>query len=317
LDSCVDHILSINRTDIQVQKGNFSAWQKNRDEKESFERAENEKLKKDVRRLRDAARRSAAWSDAAEKAKFSAQDSGLKPDRGYMGHKSAKIMRRAKTLDARRHQALEEKSKLLQNTETADDLILRPLVHPAKRLSVLRGVTLGYGGRVVVRDLNFEIRPGERIAICGKNGNGKSSILKLLAGEDISYRGNFSLAPGLVVSVVPQDTGGLAGGLFDYAKACQIDESLFLTILRKLGFSRAQFEKDLHEYSAGQKKKVLLARSLCERAHLYLWDEPLNYVDILSRIQIERLILTYAPTMVFVEHDRAFVEQTATRRIDL
>ena len=56
-------------------------------------------------------------------------------------------------------------------------------------------------------------------------------------------------------------------------------------MLRKLDLERSQFEKDIGQYSAGQKKKVLLARSLCQRAHLYIWDEPLNYIDVLSRIQ--------------------------------
>ena len=66
-------------------------------------------------------------------------------------------------------------------------------------------------------------------------------------------------------------------------------------------------------YSAGQKKKVLLAASLSESAHLYIWDEPLNYVDILSRVQIEELLQAYGPTILFVEHDRHFADTIATK----
>ena len=83
-------------------------------------------------------------------------------------------------------------------------------------------------------------------------------------------------------------------------------------MLRKLDLERIQFEKDVSDYSAGQKKKVLLAKSLCEQAHLYVWDEPLNYIDVLSRIQVEELILNAGPTMIFVEHDEAFREKIAT-----
>ena len=86
-------------------------------------------------------------------------------------------------------------------------------------------------------------------------------------------------------------------------------------ILRKLDFSRLQFEKPMESYSEGQKKKVLLARSLCQRAHLYIWDEPLNYIDVDSRIQLERLLTEYRPTMLLVEHDQAFAERVATREI--
>ena len=71
----------------------------------------------------------------------------------------------------------------------------------------------------------------------------------------------------------------------------------------------------MEDYSGGQKKKVLIAASLCEEAHLYVWDEPLNYIDVISRMQIEDLLLTYEPTMLFVEHDSAFCQNTATKRL--
>ena len=73
----------------------------------------------------------------------------------------------------------------------------------------------------------------------------------------------------------------------------------------------------MEDFSGGQKKKVLIAASLCEEAHLYLWDEPLNFIDVLSRMQIENLLRTYNPSMIFVEHDRAFCDNIATRIIEL
>lgn len=88
-------------------------------------------------------------------------------------------------------------------------------------------------------------------------------------------------------------------------------------MLRKLDFPRTQFDKDMAAYSGGQKKKVLIAKSLCEQAHLYIWDEPLNFVDIISRMQLEKMILSYTPTMVLVEHDASFCQQVATKKIIL
>ena len=96
-----------------------------------------------------------------------------------------------------------------------------------------------------------------------------------------------------------------------------MDRSLFCTILRQLDFERTQFLKDIEEYSEGQKKKVLLAASLLTPAHLYIWDEPLNFVDVFSRMQIEKLLLEYKPTMLFVEHDVRFQEKIATKRMEL
>ena len=69
--------------------------------------------------------------------------------------------------------------------------------------------------------------------------------------------------------------------------------------------------------SEGQKKKVLIAKSISESAHLYIWDEPLNYIDILTRIQIEEAILKYKPTIIFVEHDDTFIQKVATKVVNL
>ena len=106
-----------------------------------------------------------------------------------------------------------------------------------------------------------------------------------------------------------------AGSLTDFARERGLDGTRFRTILRKLDFPREQFERDLAEYSSGQKKKVLLAASLCDRAHLYVWDEPLNFIDVISRMQVEELLLEHRPTLLFVEHDARFCDAVATRRI--
>lgn len=224
---------------------------------------------------------------------------------------------RRKNLERRQQNAIEEKSALLKNLETNQPLKLHPLTHHARQLALLRDLTICYGSAPVCSGVCFQVEQGERIALCGPNGSGKSSILKLLCGQDIPHTGTLELASGLVISYVPQDASGLRGSLRDYAARCGIDETLFKTILRKLGFERVQFEKDMSDYSAGQKKKVLLARSMCQSAHLYIWDEPLNYVDVLSRIQIEELLTAFRPTLLFVEHDRMFCDKIATKLVEL
>ena len=311
LDGCVDHILALNRADIQVRAGNYSSWKENFDRLQQFEEAKDDRLRKDVRRLQKAARRTSVWSDRVEASKTGAYD------KGFVGHKSAKMMKRAKALEARREKALEEKRGLLQNRETAEALKLSPLAHHARRLVSCTDLTLWYGEQKVCGPLGFSLEQGERIALEGRNGSGKSSLFKLLLGQDIRFEGTLSLASGLTVSYVPQDTAFLRGSLGDFIRERGVDESLFKAILRKLGFSREQFGRDLEDYSGGQKKKVLIAASLCEQAHLYVWDEPLNFLDIDSRLQIEELLRGFAPTMLFVEHDRAFQEAVATRVIRL
>ena len=70
-------------------------------------------------------------------------------------------------------------------------------------------------------------------------------------------------------------------------------------------------------FSAGQKKKVLLAASLCQPRHLHIWDEPMNYIDVISRMQLEKLLLKNKPTILFVEHDKTFCETIATKTVEL
>ena len=85
LDKVVDHIISINNTNIDIQKGNFSSWQENKDRQDNFELMQNEKLKKDINRLEIAARNTANWSEQIEKSKYNTTNSGSKIDRGYVG----------------------------------------------------------------------------------------------------------------------------------------------------------------------------------------------------------------------------------------
>ena len=311
LDRCVDHILSLNRSTIEVQSGNFSSWMQNFTQQQNFELAQNKRLKKDINRLQQSAKRSSQWSDRVEASKIGAAD------KGFVGHKAAKMMKRSENIEARQQQAIKQKSSLLKNIETVEDLKLSPQKYHANTLVSYSEVACCYDGKVISEPVTFTIQQGERIALDGKNGSGKSSLLKLLIGESIEHTGTIQRGSRLVISYVPQDTSHINGRLSDYARDNSLDESLFKAILRKMDFERIQFEKDMQDFSAGQKKKVLIAKSLCDQAHLYVWDEPLNYIDIYSRMQIEQLIKAFSPTMIFVEHDKAFRDAIATRIIQL
>ncbi|MBG9775976.1 Lsa family ABC-F type ribosomal protection protein [Brevibacillus laterosporus] len=317
LDNSVDHILSINKTNIEIQKGNFSDWWENKKRQDNFELAENEKLIKDIKRLSDSAKRTSNWSHEVEKTKNGTRNSGSKVDKGYIGHKAAKMMKRSKAMEQRQQSAIDERSKLLKNIENPDSLKISQLAFHKNQLAELENVSIYYGEKMVCTDISFTIEQGERIALSGKNGSGKSSIIKLICGENINYTGTFRKGGQLKISYVAQDTSHLQGNLTDYARNNGIDESLFKSILRKLDFSRVQFEKDISAFSGGQKKKVLIAKSLCEKVHLHIWDEPLNFIDIISRMQIEELLLEHSPTILFVEHDREFCKNIATKIIEL
>ena len=282
LDECIDHVLSINRSTIEVIHGNYSSWQREKTRRDDYERGENSRLTAEIANLRNAADRIASWSDKVEATKIG----GGPCDRGAIGAKAAKMMRHAKAQESRLEREIEKREALMHDVEYDERLKLHPEPYFSR---------------------------GDRIALVGRNGCGKSSLLKLLTGQPIAHTGTLEIGSRLTVSYVPQDMSFLSGSADDFAAESEIDITLFKTILRKLDFKRTQFTKDMSEFSMGQKKKVLLARSLCQRANLYIWDEPLNYIDVISRLQIETLILEYKPTMLFVEHDEAFVNDIATK----
>ena len=316
LDNCIDHVLSINRTNIDIQQGNFTSWYENKTRQDNYEINENNKLKKDITRLKESSKRTAEWSNKVEQSKYNMTWDGP-IDKGFIGHKSAKMMKRSKVAEQRIEKEINDKSKLLNNIEEVEDLKLNPLKNRKGHLIEAHNLSIYYGDKKILSNINFYLDDGDRIQIKGKNGSGKSSLIKLILGKDISYDGDLYIQSNLKISYVSQETSNLSGSLHDYIKNNNIDETLFKAVLRKMDFEREQFNKSIDSYSEGQKKKLLLAKSICENKNIYIWDEPLNYIDIFSRLQLEKLIEEHQLTMIFVEHDEIFSNKIATKIINL
>lgn len=331
LDACIDHCLVLNRKSIEVQSGNFSDWWENKKKKDQFAMSENEKHLKEIRKLKQASKRVSEWADKSERSKI-----GFDPvkendrsisTRAYIGAKTKKMQSRVKQMEKRIDREIEEKEGLLQDLESPVDLKLIQLVHHKNTLVNINDYALQYAdaSEAVFENLTFTVNKGDRIVLSGKNGCGKSTLVKRILqksgliqeGFSVLEKGLCEVASGLVISYVGQDTSGLNGDITSFCMERGLDRSLFCSILRQLDFERVQFLKNIEEYSEGQKKKVLLAASLLTPAHLYIWDEPLNYIDVFSRMQIEKLLLEYQPTMLFVEHDVRFQEKIATKRMEL
>lgn len=351
LDGCIDHVMALNRESIEIVQGNFSSWKENRDRQDACERQENEKLKKEMGRLQASAASSSAWADQSENMKIgtgSFVGGRFIGSRSYLGEKSRKMQQRRKNLERRQERALREKQQLLRDVEEEQPLKLLPLTHWRKELIRVSDLKLSYcaeGERASEqsalsdsRGVSFTLEQGKRTALTGGNGSGKSSVIREIfktAGTDPAavfrtvetenpgqgagcltrVSGEISLASELKLSYVPQDASFLRGDLTEFAREQGVELSLFLSVLRKLDIPRELFRKPMEQYSEGQKKKVLLAKSLCEQAHLYVWDEPLNYIDVFSRMQLEELIRSNHLTMLLVEHDEAFLEAVKAEKV--
>ncbi len=333
LDACIDHVLVLNRRSIEIQSGNFSSWWENKMRKDAFAQMENEKHKKEIGKLKAAAARTQQWAEKNESTKI-----GFDPvkehdrciaTRAYIGAKTKKMQSRVKQMENRIDKEIMEKEGLLQDIENPVDLKIFPLKHHKTVLCAATEYSLGYEAskEYLFENLNMEINQGERVVLKGKNGCGKSSLIKALLKhasqnegdlqDNLIEKGRLETASGIIISYINQDTSFLKGSISKFCAERKIEEHLFCAILRQLDFERAQFAKTMEQFSEGQKKKVLLASSLLTPAHLYIWDEPLNYIDVFSRIQIEKLILEYKPTMLIVEHDVMFCNKIATKIVDI
>lgn len=317
LDKVVNHIIAINNSNIEIQQGNFSSWKENRDRQDNFEAIQNEKLQKDIKRLEIASKSTAKWSNEVEKDKSKKYNSETTIDKGYVGHKAAKMMKKSKVMEKRIEKAIDEKTNLLNNVDKNENLKIIPLEINKNPLVLSNNLQIKYNEQTIFNPVSFKVNNGDRVAIVGKNGIGKSSILKLINGKQIQYKGELKVVNGLKISYVSQNTENLRGNLKTFAQDNKIDESIFKAMLVKMGFSKSNFDTSIEDMSEGQKKKVLIAKSISEQANIYIWDEPLNYIDILTRIQIEEAILNYRPTIIFVEHDETFIEKVATKIISI
>ncbi|MDR1166823.1 MAG: ATP-binding cassette domain-containing protein [Deltaproteobacteria bacterium] len=308
LDSSIDHVLALEETDAVLNKGDFSAYWENRRLREEKALAVKERLRKDIKRLDEAAKRSAKWASQAEKGKY-----GQGPvDRGHVGRLAAKGQRRSQNVENRRLKALAEKRELRVREEKPASLAFTPLPFRGGLMAWLKDATLGYGDRKVLENISLSLASGDRLAVTGPNGSGKTLLLKLFTGETRVQAGEFYLPPSLVVSAVPQEPAFGANDLSELARISRVDEPKFNAILRQIGFAREWLARPISSLSQGSRKKVALALSLCASAHLYVWDEPFGHVDLETRMKIEELIIKNKPTLVVVEHDSTFLKNVAT-----
>lgn len=237
------------------------------------------------------------------------------------------MQKRVKEMQNRIAHEIEEKEGLLSDIERTAELKLSPLDHHKNILVNVRDYSFRYkdADHPILNNITFDVKKGDRIALVGQNGCGKSTLIKRIlqrAGMnselgDFTETGELEVASGLIISSVSQDTSFLHGSIWEFCKEKGLDRTMFGALLRQLDLERVQFTKNMEDFSEGQKKKVLIASSLLTPAHLYIWDEPLNYIDIFSRMQIEKLLNEYQPTLLFVEHDVRFRELVANNTLAL
>lgn len=313
LDQIIDHTLVIERQQLVLEQGNYATYFHEKARRDQEATSSNRKLKASIKQLQTARNQRQQWAQRAEGEK----KNNAHADKGFIGAKAAKMMKKTTTMEKRLDQAIQQKKGLLKNIEQVVPLSINclPTHHPV--LLTLDNTTLAFPGRTLIHNLSFQVHPHEQVLLCGDNGTGKSSLFKAITGHfNGQTQGAMQLAHNCRISLVRQIYHN-HGSLRQFAKQNQLEYGQFLNLLRKLGMERSSFSTPIEELSMGQQKKVELARSLAEPANLYLWDEPLNYLDTYNQQQLIQLIKEARPAMLIIEHDQHFINEVASKTITI
>ncbi|MCU7493911.1 MAG: ABC-F family ATP-binding cassette domain-containing protein [Ignavibacteria bacterium] len=311
LDRCTDHVISINKTGIKVMQGNYSAWKYQSDIEEEFEQRRYDNIQREINSLEKAAQQRRKWSDSKEKEKSGA------PDSGFVSHKAAKMMKRATSIERRIENNIENKKDLLRNKERELSLRMKASLKMPERLISVNGLNVRLNENEILSGVYLNVFKGDRIAITGSNGCGKTTLLNAIEGTVPVKEGDIFVAPNIKISRAYQNPLWQTGLLKDHLFEAGLDMTNFRFVMSALEMTGEIFDHPLETFSKGQLRKIDLCRSIVSSPQLLIWDEPLNYLDISSREQLEEFLISQKPTIIFVEHDRFFIEAVATEVIRL
>lgn len=192
----------------------------------------------------------------------------------------------------------------------------------------LQDVSIGFGGPRLLEEINLQIESGEWVALLGRNGTGKSTLLKLISGDVLPHEGTIARQQNIRIAYLPQEVpqglSGLVRGIvesgLDAIASALDDEHLWQRqhqVEKILSRMELDPEARFENLSAGLKRRVYLARGLASNPDLLLLDEPTNHLDINSIDWLEDFLKRWGGTLLFVTHDRVFLQRLATRIVEL
>lgn len=317
LDKLCDTIWELDNEQLNVYTGNYSSYKKQKDEALERQQQEYENYRHKKAQLERAITKKKEKAERATKTpenKIGTPEETLKGARPYFAKKQKKLQKTSKAIETR-----------LENLEKVDKVFEEPplkMTLPEKdainNKIILRftDVQGSVPGKKLWDKTSFNIKSGDKVGIIGPNGAGKTTLLKKIMNQENGVQ----LHPAIKIGYFKQDlsTLDLASSILDNVKKTSIQEETVLrTVLARLHFRRDEVYKSVDILSGGEHVKVALAKLLTSDINTLILDEPTNFLDIDAMEALENLVQSYEGTVIFVSHDRRFVENTATKIIEI
>ena len=315
LNDVCDRIVEVSFGELHFYNGNYDDYLEQKEQQRKTEYAEYENYQAEKQRLTNVYRQKKAKAKSIEKkpknisaseAKAIALCGNRKPeDKGRSMEKSAEnVLKRIE------HMEVKQKPK--------EEPVARPdfrLTNPPRNPIVIRGehLTFGYDDKLIFDDADFMIRNGSKVALVGENGAGKTTLIELIDKGEMVY-----VVPGAKIGYARQNMSqiDMDKTVLENVREVNIQtESLARIILARLLLTERDIQKKAKELSGGERMKLSFAMLFVSDVNLLILDEPTNYLDIPSIEALERLLVEYEGTLVFVSHDKTFVDHVATEKL--
>jgi lincosamide and streptogramin A transport system ATP-binding/permease protein len=312
-----DHVVHLHdKREAVVHKTTFFKFEENYLQLLETEKKKNESLKGSIKKKEDSFKQKSEWAEKAQRKMAKTPASGSKGGMDLLGVRAKALMKSAKGYEKKAREHIEAKKKLVKNFEKEYDIKFTNTDNLPHEILRVDNLDVFYGDKQVVHNLTFVVNRGDRVAIRGANGCGKSSVIKAIL-KQIPYTGTIKSDPRLKLGYLAQELLPQNITLEDYLVEKGIDINGFTPFLAAFDMRGNLLSKDTSLLSQGETRKLYIALNLYYNNNFFIWDEPLNFLDLETRKKLEDAILKYNPTILFVEHDNFFIEKIATKIIDL